>query len=145
MEVLMRNIISTFLVLSFLTVFGTVLVFGQTPGLRVSADVPFDFTVGDSTFAAGKYEMVLTNNFGSVYTVSLFNENNKRILSTTAIRTGSTNKDNSDLLFASDGGGRFLEKLRTPEMGFQFGSSKKQRLIAHAKKISVPTNASPNE
>jgi hypothetical protein len=142
----MRNIISAFLVLSFIAVFGTIIAFGQTQGMRVSADVPFDFTIGNSTVAAGKYEMVLTSHLSSVYAVSLFNENHKLVLSTTAVRIGSTNQDNSDLLFSNVGAGRYLEKLRTPEYGFQFVTSKKDRLVAEqAKKISVPTEASPNE
>ena len=141
----MRNIISAFLTLSFLAILGTVSTSAQVSGLRVAADVPFDFTIGNSTFAAGKYEMVLTSVTGSVYSVSLYDQSRKRILGATAIRTGSTNKDNSDLLFATDGGGRFLDKLRTPDMGFQFVSSKKERLTALAKRISVPTDASPND
>ena len=141
----MRNIISAFLTLSFLAVFGTVSTFAQMSGFRVSADVPFDFTIGDSAFSAGKYEMVLSSVTGSVYSVSLFNQNRERIFGTIAIRNGSTNKENSDLLFATDGGGRFLEKLRTPDMGFQFVSSKKERMVALAKRVSVPTEASPNE
>ena len=141
----MRNITSAFLTLSFIAVFGIVSASAQGYGLRVSADVPFDFTIGNTTFAAGKYEMVLTGHSGSVYSASLFDDKRKLVLNTTAIRNGSTNKDNSDLLFAADGGGHFLEKLRTPEMGFQFVSSKRERLVAQAKKISVPTDASPNE
>lgn len=141
----MRNIISAFLTLSFLAVFGAAAVSAQTYGYRVSADVPFDFAIGDSTFAAGKYEMVLTSGNGSVYSVSLFDVNRKRVLGATAVRNGSTNKDNADLLFAAEGGGYFLDKLRTPEMGFQFVTSKKERLVALAKKVSVPTEASPDE
>jgi hypothetical protein len=138
MEVLMRKLFSAFLSISFIAVFGAATAYGQVYGLRVSADVPFDFAVGDSTFAAGKYEMLLTSNNGSVYTVSLFNENRKQVMGMTAIRIGSTSKD-SDLLFANDSGAKFLEKLRTPDMGFQFVSSKKERLLALAKRTSVPT------
>jgi hypothetical protein len=141
----MRNIISTFLILSFVTIFGVIGASAQI-GTRVYADIPFDFTVGKTTFAAGKYEMVLTKHFGSVYAVSLFDQNHKRILSTTAVQNGVTNPKDSDMVFSVATGGHFLEKLRTPEMGFQFVSTKSDRaLVAQAKKVSVPTEASPNE
>ena len=141
----MKNITTAFLTLSFLAVFGAVSASAQVYGFRVQADVPFDFTIGESTFSAGKYEMVLTSISGSVYSVSLVDENKKHVLRTNAVRTGSTNKDNSDLLFATDGGGHYLNKLRTPDMGFQFVTSKKERVLAVAKKVSVPADASPNE
>ena len=140
----MRHLISAFLTLSLLAVFASASSSAQVYGYRVSADVPFDFTIGDRTFAAGKYDMVLTSITGSVYSVSLYDQKRNRIMGATAIRTGATNKD-SELLFATEGGGYFLEKLRTPDMGFQFASSKKERMVALAKKVSVPVDSSPNE
>ena len=140
----MRNIISAFLVLSFIAVFGTILAFGQTPGLRVEANIPFDFTVGDKTFASGSYKLILTRNFSSMYNASLYDSEGRVIFNTTAIRNGSTNRERSDMVFAVSDGGHFLEKLRTPDMGFQFATWKKERLVAESKKTSVPTTASPN-
>jgi hypothetical protein len=144
MEVLMRNITSAFLVLSFIAVFGIISAFAQTNGLRVEANIPFDFTVGKKSFEAGKYKIVLNELHSSIYAVSLFDENNKWILNTTAVRNGSTNRDRSDMVFAATEGGHFLEKLRTPEMGFQFAYRKSDRLLAKAATVSVPTGSSPN-
>jgi hypothetical protein len=145
MEVLMRNLICTFLLSSFIAVFGTVAAFGQTPGLRVEADIPFDFTIGKSTFEKGSYEMRLTRITGSVYNASLYNAKGKIVMSTTAIQIGSTNADASDMLFASKAGRLALNKLRTPDTGFQFAMPKTdEAIVAEAKKVQVQPVGAPN-
>ena len=141
----MRNIISAFLALSFIAVFGTVLAFGQTPGLHVEAEIPFDFTVGKSTFSKGSYEMRLSRINGSVYSASLYDADGKVVLSTTAIKIGSTNRDGSDMLFSANGGRLSLNKLRTPDTGFQFSIPKADStFVAEAKKVQVQPAGSPN-
>jgi hypothetical protein len=137
MEVLMRNIINAFLTISFIAVLGAAS-YAQTIGLRVEANIPFDFTVGESTFAGGSYELLLTRNHNSVYSASLLDSEGKVVLKTTAIRTGATSRENSNMEFAVSGGGHFLEKLRTPDMGFQFAVAKSNRLIAKTQKVNVP-------
>jgi hypothetical protein len=144
MEVLMRTVTSALLTVLFIAVFGVISASAQTSGLRVDADIPFDFTIGKTTFEAGKYKMVLTKVYSSIYAVSLFDKSNKRILNATAVRNGATIRDKSDMVFAAIEGGHFLEKLRTPDMGFQFAYSKSDRLLAKANKVSVPTGSSPN-
>ena len=139
----MRNIISTFLVLSFIAIFGTISVFAQD-GTRVDADIPFEFTVGKTTFAPGKYRMVLTSVNGSVYNVSLFDAGRKRIFNTIAVRNPSTNRHRSEMVFAVAESGHLLETIRTPEMGFRFMGSKRDVLVAHSKTVAVPASGSPN-
>jgi hypothetical protein len=145
MEVLMRNLICTFLLSSYIAVFGTFAAFGQTPGLRVEADIPFDFTIGKTTFEKGSYEMRLTRVNGVVYHASLYNANGKIVMTTMAIQIGSTNRDASDMLFAANNGRLSLNKLRTPDTGFQFSIPKSDAsFVAEAKKIEVQPVGSPN-
>jgi hypothetical protein len=141
MEVLMRK---TFLVLSFITLFGIISVAAQTPGLRVDANIPFDFYIGQETFAAGTYKMTLVHNSNSVYSVSLYDRNNKRIFNSIAIRNPLATKKHSEMVFAVSANGHALEKLRTPDMGFNFAISKSEKLLAQTKRTSVPVDGTPN-
>lgn len=143
MEVLMRHIISAFLTISFVAVFGAA-TFAQTPGLRVEANIPFDFTVGKNTFASGSYDLVLTRIHNSIYTASLMDSSGNLVLKTVAVRNGATNRDSSQMIFSVSEGGKYLETIRTPEMGFQFATSKKDRLLASTQKVAVPAEGSPN-
>ena len=140
----MRTITSALLTISFIAVFGIISASAQATGLRIDADIPFDFTVGKATFEAGPYKLVLTRLHDSVYAVSFYDKSNKWKLNTIAVRNGSTNRDRSDLLFAESEGGHFLEKLRMPDMGFQFTSTKSEKLVAKSSTVSVPTGSSPN-
>ena len=139
----MRRITSALLAISFIAVIGSFTAFGQSNGLRVEADIPFDFTVGKKTFSSGNYKLVLTRFQNTVYTASLYDGDGKFVLRTTAIRNGSVVNNKSDMVFAVNEGGHFLEKLRTPDMGFQFGVWKSDSLLAKSEKVSVPTNGSP--
>jgi len=144
MEVLMRSSVKTLLIPSFIVVLGIISTFGQTVGMRVDADIPFDFTVGKTTFSEGKYKLVLTRIHESLYAVSMFGEDGKRVLATTAIRNGSVNAQNSDMVFAVSNGGHFLDKLRTADAGFKFALQNTDRTVAESQRTSVPVSGSPN-
>jgi hypothetical protein len=144
MEVLMRSSVKTLLIPSFIVVLGIISTFGQTAGMRVDADIPFDFTVGKTNFSEGKYKLIFTRLQESLYSVSIFGEDGKRVLSTTAIRNGSTNSKNSDMVFAVANGGHFLDKLRTADAGFRFTVQTTDRTIAESKITTVPVSGAPN-
>jgi hypothetical protein len=139
----MRAIIRTFLVLSLTLVFGASI--SNAQGLRVEADIPFDFIIGNKTYAAGKYDVSLIRLYGSVHSVRLRDDSGKVICQTTAIQNGSSVPDKSDMLFAIVDDQRFLDKIRTPDFGFVFSKSTGDKRIAKAKRLSVPaSDASPN-
>ena len=144
MEVLMRAIIRTFLVLSLTLVFGASISYAQA-GTRIEANIPFDFTIGDKTFAAGKYDLSLFRLYGSVHSVTLRDNTGKLILNTTAIQNGSNARNKSDMLFAIVEDEHFLDKIRTPDCGFVFNRSSRDKRNAKASRVSVPTTGSaPN-
>ena len=144
MEVLMRAIIKTFLVLSLTLVFGASISYAQA-GTRIEANIPFDFTISDKTFAAGKYDLSLFRLYGSVHSVTLRDNTGKLILNTTAIQNGSNARNKSDMLFAIVEDEHFLDKIRTPDCGFVFNRSSRDKRIAKASRVSVPTSSSaPN-
>ena len=143
MEVLMRAIIRSFLVLSLTLVFGASISSAQ--GTRVDAEIPFDFTIGDTTFAAGKYRLSVVRLYGSVHSVTLRDETGKLIHNSTAVQNGSSVPDNPDMVFAVVDGQHYLDKIRTQDCGFVFSKSSADKRIAKAKRVSVPSSGStPN-
>src|SRR5678816_397125 len=139
MEVLMRAIIRTFLVLSLTLVFFVFFSYAQA-GTRIEANIPFDFTIGDKTFAAGKYDLSLFRLYGSVHAVTLRDDTGKLILNTTAIQNGSNARNKSDMMFAIVDEQHFLDKIRTPDCGFVFDKSSCDKRLAKASRVSVPTS-----
>jgi len=137
----MRN---SLLIISLITIFGAAAAFGQTTGIRVEANIPFDFTIGKTNFASGNYELLVSRYFNSLYTVSILNSEGKVVMKTVASANGSTNRKNSDMVFASNAGGLVLDKLRTPDMGLQFAYSKSDKLVAQTQKVPVETSSAPN-
>ena len=141
----MRAIITSFIVLSFALVFGASISYAQGVGLRVDADIPFDFSIGDKSFAAGKYELSVIRLYGPVHSVRMRDEAGKVICNAVAIQNGSTQPKGSDMLFAVLDGEHVLDKIRTPDFGFVFSKTNGDKRIAKAKRESVPlSGATPN-
>ena len=78
-----------------------------------------------------------------LYTVVLGDESEKVIYSTTALRNASTKLKGSDMVFAVVDGHRYLEKIRTPEVGYGFYTSFSDKRSAKVERISVPTSGAP--
>ena len=145
MEVLMRAIIRTLLVFSITVVLGASISHAQSVGVFVKAEIPFDFTIGSKTFAAGNYELSVMRLNGSIHSVLLRDESGKVVHTATAIQNGSTARDKADMLFAVVDGQRYLDKIRTRDCGFVFSKSSADKRIAKAKRVSVPSSGSaPN-
>jgi hypothetical protein len=144
MEVLMRAIIRSFLVLSLTLVFGASISYAQA-GTRIEADIPFDFTIGDKTFAAGKYDLSLFRLYGSVHSVRLRDAEGRLILNTVAIQNGSTVRNKSDMVFSIVEDQHLLDKIRTPDSGFVFNKSSRDKRVAKARSVAIPTSGSAPE
>ena len=140
----MRKLILSSIALFSLSLIFTAAVSAQVSGTRVEANIPFDFTVGSETFSAGSYRLLFTKGTGYVYKVSLTTEKGRPIMKTIAVQNGSTLRNKSELVFAVADGDYFLEKLRTPEAGYQFNWSAKDKKVAQVKRVGVPTESSPN-
>ena len=145
MEVLMRAIIRTFFVFSITVIFAASISHAQSIGVFVEAAIPFDFTIGNKTFAAGNYELSVMRVHGSVHSVLLRDQSGKVIHTATAIQNGSSVRGKADMLFAVVDGQRYLDKIRTQDCGFVFSKSSADKRIAKAKRVSVPSSGStPN-
>lgn len=140
----MKKIISTVFILAFVTVFVAATSFAQQLGTRVEAKIPFNFSIGKRSFAAGDYQLRIVRHFGSVYAVSLIDESGNAILRTVAIQNGNTSLDRSEMVFAVAGGERYLESLRTPDAGFYFSRSSDSKRIAGMKRVTLPADSAPN-
>ena len=140
----MRAIIRSFLVLSLTLVFGASISYAQA-GTRIEADIPFDFTIGDKTFAAGKYDLSLFRLYGSVHSVRLRDAEGRLILNTVAIQNGSTVPNKSDMVFSIVEDQHLLDKIRTPDSGFVFNKSSRDKRVAKARSVAIPTSGSAPE
>lgn len=143
MEVLMRKLFVGSLTSLSLLFLLTIAVHAQS-GMRVEANIPFDFAIGDEVFQAGTYRLQFTRQFGDVYNVVLKNEQGRAIMKTLAFKNGKAIPNRSELNFASADGDRILEDLRTPDAGYRFITTGKDKRLAQAKRISVPTETAPN-
>ena len=140
----MRAIIRSFLVVSLTLVFGASISYAQA-GTRIEANIPFDFTIGDKTFAPGKYDLSLFRLYGSVHSVRLRDATGKLIFNTIAIQNGSTVRNKSDMLFAIVDDQHLLDMIRTPDSGFVFNKSSRDKRIAKSRSVSVPASGSAPE
>ena len=135
MEVLMRKATSTILFLLIALTIGTITASAQR-GLRVSADIPFDFSVGKEEFKAGTYDLSIVNTAPGFFAVSLL-DNGKAIYRTTAVRSGDVTRDKSLLVFNIVDGERYLDKVMTPDIGYSVYKQYNNKTIARAKQDSV--------
>jgi len=139
----MKKIISNFIVFSFISLFAISTTSAQSYGTQVDANIPFDFSIGKKTFKAGKYQLTLVRNNSGVYSVLMRDESKKAIFSTIALRNASTKLKGSDMLFVVVDGHRYLEKIRTPDVGYGFYTSFSDKRSASIERASVPVSGTP--
>lgn len=139
----MKKIVSNFIVFSFISVFAVLAASAQYSATQVDADIPFDFSIGKKTFKAGKYHLKLLRNNSGGYNVTLRDESQKMIFSTIALRNASTKLKGSDMVFAVVDGHRYLEKIRTPEVGYGFYTSFSDKRSASIERAAVPVSGAP--
>lgn len=134
MEVLMKKVIGICFAFIFALVLNIESTSAQAFGTRVEAEIPFDFTVGKQTFSAGKYRLRVVRLNHALHSVLVLDSSGKVILSTTAIQNGSTSSAKSEMIFANIGDDYYLDTIRTPEAGYQFGRSVNDKKLARLKK-----------
>ena len=136
----MKTLIKALLVLSITVVFGATFSFSQTTATRVQAEIPFDFAIGDKLFPAGNYSLAVFRRNGSVHSVQLRDDKGKMICNTFAVSNGSSTWNRSEKVFADTGYGKQLERLSTPEFGYIFSRSGRNKHVAVAGGVSVPAS-----
>ena len=96
--------------------------------LRLSADIPFEFTVGSKTLPAGSYTIRPVTDNGEVLVIS----NREQNLSVVRMSTDTVKKHNNKvcLVFHRYGGQSFLSEMWAGEStGKIFAKSRQQRAI----------------
>ena len=93
----------------------------------VDANVPFNFTVGDETYAAGTYKLqVLSDTAGG--SIIRINDDKGNVLRTVvATQNGAAAVEKSELVFERRGNDRYLVGISLPERGLRLAGSKKER------------------
>ena len=113
-----RKTLSNLAIVVLAVLFGFGAVHAQTLG-AYSAEIPFDFVVGDQTYAAGEYKIKVAspNYIANVLTVR---NTEGRDVETFALATnGERSKDrNARLVFYRDGEDLVLRQIIAPRFGF---------------------------
>jgi len=140
-EVLMKTIIKALLVLSITVVFGATVSFSQTTATRIQAEIPFDFAIGNKPFPAGNYSLSVIRRNGVVHSVQVRDDRGRMICNTFAVQNGSSTWNRSVMVFADTHYGKQLEKLTTPEFGYIFSRSGRNKQVAVVDRVSIPASA----
>lgn len=103
----------------------------QTPGHNITANVPFEFNVGDKTLPAGSYAVGRSNSDGTQLRISNRDDNATAIRLTQTVQS-SEPKEQSVLVFKRYGDRYFLSQvwLSGEKEGRQMLKSKSERAMA---------------
>ena len=85
---------------------------------KLDAEIPFDFSIGDQTFEAGKYVMRLRRNQSGADSVELRDSSNRVVYEAFAIQNGDNGNGKAQLIFDRDGSVAKLSKVQTGFKGF---------------------------
>ena len=111
------KILNTILALSILTIGTVATASAQLPGTRTSAQIPFDFIVGEQTLPAGLYELRRIGN--NPYLLCIQNvdySRNVMIFNTSLLDQGDSIRQNA-LVFHRYGDAYFLAEIRSQYEG----------------------------
>jgi hypothetical protein len=92
-----------FTILILAIIFSTASAKAQNVG-KVRVNIPFEFSFGEKSYAAGNYSLRIAYNTGDTVVVTLGDEAGKQLLSILAISTSRTFGDKSTLLFDRSNG-----------------------------------------
>jgi hypothetical protein len=112
-----RKILNTILALSILTACSVATALAQLPGTRMSAQIPFDFIVGEQTLPAGLYELRRLGN--DPYSLFLRNLDDPRdvVIFTTSLLDEGGSIRQSGLVFHRYGDIYFLAEIMSQYEG----------------------------
>ncbi len=136
---IMKNLTMLTLVVVLTMAAAVVSANGQMTSTLVTADIPFDFIVGDKTLPAGKYTVRSAASNG-LRISSRDNESSAMRLSNLAVETSK--KRNARMVFHRYGQQYFLAEVWSGDhYGRQLVQSKKQRYLRH----ELASNASKSD
>jgi hypothetical protein len=133
----MKKIIQFFSLFTFALIVSAATVNAQT-AKSVDANVPFNFTVGNETYAAGTYKLQVISDSAGGSLVTINDDKGNTLQTVVATQNGAAAVGKSELVFERRGNERYLVCISLPERGLQFANSKRQRA-----EISRNTSSEP--
>jgi hypothetical protein len=118
----MKRIIQFFTLLGFAILISTVSAKAQTT-TSIDADVPFNFNIGQETFASGKYKLKVIEDGAGGSIVTLNNEARDIKRTMVAVGSGRTGNGISELVFQKFGEDRYLTGIALPDRGLKLAPS----------------------
>ncbi|HEX6280113.1 MAG TPA: hypothetical protein VFZ49_08900 [Pyrinomonadaceae bacterium] len=133
----MKKIIQTVSFLGLALIFGGVTANAQGPTTKVDANVPFDFTVGEKSFSAGKYTLRISRAAVGVSILEL-RDGADEIVQTVLLSTnGERRRESSELIFDRVEGTVVLAKIVTADAGYSVPHASGAKLVAAARRANA--------
>jgi len=123
------KILSAILALSFVTVGAVTTASAQLPGTRMTAEIPFDFIVGEQTLPAGTYEVRRVMDGPSFLYIQNVDDRRETAIFKTDLSDEDDSIPRSALVFHRYGDIYFLAKIVSRYEGItrELGPSKQER------------------
>ena len=126
---LREKLINAVLALSILTVVAVATASAQLPGTRTSAQIPFDFIVGEQTLPAGLYELRRIGNDPYLLCIQNVDDSRNVMIFNTSLLDDRDSIRQNALVFHRYGDIYFLAEIRSPYEGIarELQPSKEER------------------
>jgi len=127
--VMRLKILNTILALSILTIGTVATASAQLPGTRTSAQIPFNFIVGEQTLPAGMYELRRIGNDPYLLCIQNVDDSRNVMIFNTSLLDDGNSIRQSALVFHRYGDIYFLAEIRSPYEGIarELQPSKEER------------------
>lgn len=123
----MKKLIRICAVLSLLFAFSIVSTHAQQTGTQYQAKIPFDFNVGQKSYAAGNYVIKISRLSSNGILLHFEDENNNRLQSVIVSEIDSLPKGETKLLFDVQENQRYLTRIVTENVSISLGKPKTEK------------------
>lgn len=125
----MKKLIQICTILSLAVIFTVASAQAQT-SKKYDAQIPFEFSIGQKTFAAGTYVIRITRISPSATSLALEDKDGNQVQTQYVLTSGDVLRGNSKIIFNRYENHVFLAKILTPEKGFTVPMSGAERQVA---------------
>lgn len=129
MEAFMKKFIKIFSFFALVVGISAISANAQT-ATEVTANVPFDFSIGSKTYSSGEYKVKVTKTAAGGAILRILDSRGRNIQSVLADRAVDLNFAKSQMIFNRYGEQRFLSKILTPNSLVTIPRSRTERQIA---------------
>ena len=116
-------------VLSFAIVLGVGSAMAQSSS-RLSANIPFEFSVGKKTYDAGQYQLKVNKNQSGAVAVTLVDDSGKALDTVVGTLNGNATTDGARLVFEAGNTVKVLSGIAMPISGISIPVSRAQRRLS---------------